>query len=248
MNVSLYQAAAAMNANARWQEIVAENLSTGQIPGSRKQDISFAAVQAGMCPELAGVNRNQFVIPSAVPGTNLSQGELRPTNDPKDFAIEGPGFFEIQLPNGDKGYTRNGEFLLNAQNQLITKQGYLVMSNRGPIQLDASNTSPISVSPSGDISQGGTNKGKLNVMEFADPRQLTSIGQGMYLADKPGMTPQTATASQVRQSFLENANMSPLKEMGSLITAMRMFESNQKVLQMQDDRMGRVISDLGNPA
>ena len=70
------------------------------------------------------------------------------------------------------------------------------------------------------------------------------IGQGYYLAAK-GVKPADAQSTAVRQGYLEGSNTSPTVEMSSLITAMRMFESNQKVLSMQDERMGKVISDLG---
>src|SRR6266536_6031406 len=129
MNVSLYQAAAAMNANSRWQEVIAENLAGSSIPGSRKQDVSFSAVSAGMAPGLAGLHGGGFVMPMSTATVNFQQGTLRPTTLPTDLAIEGPGFFEVQLPNGSHGFTRDGELQLNAQGQLVTKQGYLVLGD-----------------------------------------------------------------------------------------------------------------------
>ena len=71
------------------------------------------------------------------------------------------------------------------------------------------------------------------------------MGGGYYAMTNPDQKPEDAKSSSVRQGYLEAANTSPTAEMSSLITAMRMFESNQKVMQMQDDRMGKVISDLG---
>jgi flagellar basal-body rod protein FlgF len=248
MNVSLYQAAAAMNANARWQEVIAENLAGSSIPGSRKQDISFSAVSAGMAPGLTGLNGGGFVMPMSTATVNFQPGTLRPSGLPTDLAIEGPGFFEVQLPNGSHAFTRDGELQLNAQGQLVTKQGYLVMSDSGPLQLDPTNSAPISVSGSGEVSQGGGVKGRIRLMEFNQPNQLKPIGGGCFLADNPRAQAVPAQTSQLRQGFLEGPNTSPTTEMASLITAMRMFEANQKVMTMQDDRMGRVITDLGNPS
>jgi flagellar basal-body rod protein FlgG len=74
---------------------------------------------------------------------------------------------------------------------------------------------------------------------------LTSIGGGYFLAGSSGAQPVAATASTLRQGFLEASNSSPTAEMASLITSMRLFEANQKVLQTQDDRMGKVITELG---
>ncbi len=246
MNVSLYQAAAAMNANSRWQEVIAENLAGSSIPGSRKLDISFSGVPGTGGPGLPGINGGTHVMPSSTASVNFQQGTLRPTGLATDLAIEGPGFFEVQLPNGGHAFSRDGELQLNAQGQLVTKQGYLVLGDSGPLQLDPANSSPISVSANGELSQGGNLKGRIRLVEFSQPNQLKPIGGGCFLAVHPQSQPMAAQASQLRQGFLEGANTSPTTEMASLITAMRMFEANQKVMQMQDDRMGRVISDLGS--
>src|SRR6185503_104226 len=99
MNVSLYQAAAAMNATSRWQEMISDNLADSSVPGARKQDISFAAVEAGLPSSRLGMNGDRFVIPAARPALNFQQGEINPTGIVTDFAIDGPGFFQVQMPN-----------------------------------------------------------------------------------------------------------------------------------------------------
>jgi flagellar basal body rod protein FlgG len=245
MDVSLYQAAAAMNATARWQDMIAGNLSTASTAGSRKRDVSFSSVQAGVNSSMAGTGRANFAIPSANCTVNFQQGDLRSTGSAMDFALEGAGMFTIQMPDGQNAYTRDGEFRLNAQSQLVTKQGYTVMSDSGPLQMDANNPAPITVASSGEVSQGADVKGTLSLVEFAKPQDLTMISNGYFRNDNN----QAATASEgtsVRQGFIEASNASPTMEMAGLITAMRMFETNQKVLQMQNDRMGRIITDLGS--
>jgi len=245
MEVSLYQAAAAMNATERWQEMISNNLATASIPGARKHEISFSAVQA----TLASSNPTSpgFVIPVAREATNFQQGELHSTGSPLDFALEGPGFFSVRMPDGQPAYTRNGEFQLSSQGQLVTAQGFPVLGDNGPIQFDADSSSSITISATGEVSQGGEQKGKLQISEFDKPSLLTAIGSGLLRADSPALKPVPGDATRVRQGFIESANSSPTTEMASLITAMRMFESNQKVLSMQSDRMSREISDLGNP-
>ena len=74
MNVSLYQAAAAMNANSRWQELIADNLADSSVPGARKQDVSFSAIEAGLPSGQLGLNGERFVMPSARGVINFSQG------------------------------------------------------------------------------------------------------------------------------------------------------------------------------
>ena len=245
MNVSLYQAAAAMNANSRWQELIADNLADSSVPGARKQDVSFSAVEAGLPSGQLGLNGERFVIPAARPSINFTQGEINPTGVATDFAADGPGFFQVKMPNGETAFTRDGEFHISAQGLLTNKRGFPIEGDAGPIQLDPNNSAPMNVSATGQVSQGAESKGQIKMVEFKDPRALTVIGQGYYLAAKNGAKPADAQSTTVRQGYLEGANTSPTVEMSSLITAMRMFESNQKVIQMQDERMGLVITSLG---
>ncbi|MEO8426477.1 MAG: flagellar hook-basal body protein [Verrucomicrobiota bacterium] len=248
MNVSLFQAAAALNANSRWQESIAENLSSSSIPGFKRQELSFASIQAGLMPPTAAHPSGSlahFTIPVATVATNFGTGEMKRTGVETDVAIEGRGFFEIQLPNGATAYTRDGEFQPNAQGQLATKQGYLVLGESGPIQLDMNQGGPISISQTGEFNQGADAKGKIKVVDFNDPSLLTSIGGGLFLASNTNLQTAEVPSINLRSGFLENANTSATAEMVNLISAMRQYEANQHVIQMQDDRMGKTISELG---
>ncbi len=247
MNVSLYQAAAAMNANTRWQEVIAENLAASSIPGARKQEVSFSAVQAGLTPGLTAQSNGNYVMPAATTSMNFQPGLLKPTGVSTDVAIEGPGFLEVQLPDGTHAYTRDGELHLNAQAQLVTKQGYRVIGEGGPLQMDPSNTAAMTISPTGELTQSGEVKGTIRLVDFSQPNLLRGIGDGYFVTDS-SQKASAASGARLRQGYLEGANISPTQEMASLLTAMRMFEANQKVMTMQDDRMGRAISDLGNPS
>jgi flagellar basal-body rod protein FlgF len=250
VNVSLYQAASALNANARWQEVISENMAASTIPGFKKQDLSFQAVQAGMLsPTTAGgrANAQAVSLPAARNHVNFSAGEIRRTDVNTDLAIEGTAFFEVQLPNGTTAYTRDGEFKLNAQGQLVTKQGYLVMGEGGAVQLDPNNSLGLTFAPDGTISQGADVRGKLSLVAFNDPNLLSTTGGGFFIAKDPALQPEPDSNSTLRQGFLEGSNTSAVAEMANLINVMRAYEANQRVVQMQDERMGRAISELGNP-
>lgn len=238
-----------MNANARWQEIIAGNLASSSTPGYKKQEVSFSAIQAGlMSPSTPSTYdiAHRFSLPLGSAFTNFQPGELKSTNVPTDLAIEGAGFFEVQLPNGSPAYTRDGELSMSPQGGLVTKQGYAVMGDAGPLTLDTSVSAPISIAADGTVTQGNEVRGKLKLVGFPDPSMLTAVGQGCYQATRPGLLPEASTAT-VRQGFLEAANTTPVMEMTNLISALRMYEANQKVIQAQDERMGRLISELGNP-
>ena len=150
-----------MNANAQWQEAISENLAAASIPGFKKQDLSFEAVQAGMMSSANPDPRVQFAMPRFSASTNFTPGALRPTGVSTDVAIEGKGFFSVQMPDGGTGYTRDGEFHVNASGQLTTKQGFPVLGDSGPIQIDPNIGGSITISNSGEISQGAVIRGKL---------------------------------------------------------------------------------------
>jgi flagellar basal body rod protein FlgG len=249
VNVSLFQAASALNANSRWQEVIADNLASSAVPGYKGQQLTTAAIQAGLLPTSnllsAGLPQN-FVLPKAAATTNFQPGLIKYTGDSTDVAIDGQGFFAVQLPTGATGYTRNGEFQINTHGQLVTSEGYTVLGVDGPIQKNLQDPSPLSISTNGQVSQGASIKGQLKLTDFDQPGLLTQISGGYFVAQNPNINSSRST-STLRQNYLEASNTSTVSEMANLITATRGFEANQHVIQIQDDRLAKTISELGNP-
>jgi flagellar basal-body rod protein FlgF len=251
VNVSLYQAAAALDASSRWQEVIAENLASSSVPGYKQQQLSQAAVQAGMMPALGARNAAQyFSVPQTSVTTNFSSGEFKVTGNHSDVAIEGKGFFEVQLPNGQTGLTRDGEFQVSSKGLLVTKESFPVLgitgAVTGPIQLSRDQSGPLSISSTGLVTQGSQTQGQLKVMDVAQPQWLTKISGVYFVAQNPKAGLQQSK-STLREGYLEASNSSTLSEMASMLTASRGFEANQKVIQIQDDRMNKTINELGNP-
>ncbi|HAM70730.1 MAG TPA: hypothetical protein DCM86_03715 [Verrucomicrobiales bacterium] len=242
MNVSLFQAAAGMNASSRWQEIIAQNMAAGQAPGYKRQDANFESIAAGLIP-VASAGGSHYVLPRVTSTTNFAPGALRSTGGNTDLAIDGGGFFAVQLPSGDVGYTRDGEFHRNASGQLVTKNGYAVLGDNGPIQLDA-NGPDVTISNTGEITQGLDQRGKIRIVEFSDTQLLTDAGGGFFLAKNPALKTADAASPSIRQGFLELANGNSVSEMAQMVSSLRMFEMNQRVVQSQDERMGKTISEL----
>jgi flagellar basal body rod protein FlgG len=235
-----------MTANSKWQDIVAQNLASASVPGYKKLEVSFDAVQAGV---LGGSGaRNALTFPHAQISTNYSSGEMKYTGSVTDLAIQGNGFFVVETSDGATGYTRDGEFQIDSKGQLVTKSGDKVVADQGSLQINQRDSSPINISSTGVVSQGGQMRGKLKVVEFSDPSRLQSAGGGIYTDANNEAQASTQESPELRQGYLESANTSAVNEMTSLISAMRAFETNQRVVQMQDDRMGRAISELGNPS
>ena len=237
MNVSLYQATSALNAMDRWLEVIAENIASASVPGFKKQEFSFAAVAASAGARTA-------LLPQGQESTNFRSGDFRVTGVKTDAAVDGPGFFEVVLPDGRAGFTRDGEFRIGTGGQLLTKNGFPVQGEGGPIQLDPNNRAELSISTRGEVSQGAARKGTLKLVEFAEVRQLTRINGGYFLADQPGAGAGAATVSTVRQGVVESANTSTTTDMAQLLTAMKFYEANHKTVQAQDERMSRSINEL----
>jgi flagellar basal body rod protein FlgG len=247
MNVSLYQAAAAMNANSLWQDVVADNLASNSVPGFKKQSLTTAAVQAGLMSVDASGQPRYFSVPQSSVSVSFKNGEMQYTGNDKTAAIEGNGFFQVELPDGSTAVTRDGEFQINAHGQLVTKEGYIVTGESGPITLDPHNLNPLTISATGEVTQGGAIKGKISLVDYQNPSQLTQTNGVYFLPTSPALKTKDATGV-LREGFIETANGTSLGEMTNMMTSMRAFEANQHVIQIQDDRIGKVISDLGNTA
>ena len=170
--------------------------------------------------------------------TDHSQGTLEMTNDRFNFAIQGPGFFEIETPEGTR-YTRNGSFSRNEEGELITANGHRVLGDGGPITLPAGD---LIVGEQGDISVDGVGQGRLRIVRFANPQGLVPIGRSLYRAD---VAPEEAPDSLVRQGFLEGANFDLVNEMVHMMTTFRYFETAQKAVQIQDETLDRAVNQVG---
>jgi flagellar basal-body rod protein FlgF len=247
VNVSLFQAAAALDANSRWQEVIADNLASSSVPGYKQQQLSQAAVQAGLMSAHGMRNLPQyFSVSTTSTSTNFGAGEMKYTGNGTDVAIEGNGFFTVKLPNGMTGLTRDGEFQINSHGQLVTKESYPVLGIDGPIQLSPDHSGPLSISSAGFVNQGSEKQGQLKVIQVDHPQKLTQLSGGYFMAKDPKLVIKPSTAN-LREGYLESSNTSTLTEMASMMTASRGFEANQHVIQIQDDRLNRTITELGNP-
>jgi flagellar basal-body rod protein FlgF len=244
VNMSVSQAAGALDGYSKWQEIIAENLASASVPGFKRRDISFSSLQGAAA---AGAISGTPAMPAAQAVTSFRPGDMRYTGVATDVAIESTGFFAVQLPNGTTAYTRDGEFKINAQEQLVTKQGYIVLGEAGDIRLDQNALGSLSISSAGVVSQGMEAQGRIKVVDFNQPQLLTPMSGGCFLSENPQLIEAEIAHPSLRQSFLETSNTSTATEMVNLISAMRAFEANQRVIQVHDERMGRAISELGSP-
>src|SRR5690349_13875016 len=180
MDSGFYAACAALMARSQALDLVANNLANTSTPGYRGQHNIFRSFLATASGHL-GSGLNQAVNDFGVSGgsqMDLTQGNLEHTGNDFDFAIQGPGFFKVQTANGPV-YTRNGNFQVSAQGQLITAQGDPVMGEQGVIRIVGG---PVTVSPDGTMSVNGAVAGQIKLVEFPPGTALESVGKTYYSA------------------------------------------------------------------
>ncbi|MGO1117854.1 flagellar basal-body rod protein FlgG [Rhodovibrionaceae bacterium A322] len=172
------------------------------------------------------------------------QGNIDVTDNALDMAINGNGFFQVELPDGNTAYTRAGSFQLSPNGDLVTADGYTVMPGI-TIPVDAVG---ITINPNGEVyvDQDGqvdaTNVGQLELAVFANQAGLEAAGDNLFLETTASgaattATPGTAGYGSLIQGALETSNVNVVTEMSNLISAQRAYEMNSKVIQAADEMM-----------
>lgn len=169
-----------------------------------------------------------------------SQGSMQQTEDPFNVALNGPGFMGVQMPSGEVGYTRDGNFQKSADGTLINASGWPVMGQGGPITIPASSTE-ISIDERGIISDQNGTIGQLQIVEFENVQELEPTGNNIYITDSK---PTAAQNTVVQQGFLEGSNVNSVVEMTRMIEILRDFQTTQKLLDSEHDRLRSAIQKL----
>ena len=178
---------------------------------------------------------------------DFQQGSIKSTGNNLDVAISGKGFFKIQTPAGIR-YTRDGNFTVNSDNQLVTQNGELVQGDGGPITLQgagAETSDNIHIGETGEISVDGAAIGRLDVVDFDDLKKLRKDRSSFFIYQGPAGDEQPAQQYAVQQGALEGANISPAVEMTKMIEVHRLYEAYQKMIQTFDEIDSKAVLEVG---
>ena len=172
-------------------------------------------------------------------------GNLLQTDQNLDFSIkdEGKAFFSIAVPSDNEFtefYTRDGGFELNAAGQLITRQGHFVLGQKGVIQLSGDQ---FTLQKDGTIVQDGVTVDRLLIKQFEDPTTLRKNGQN--LLSPTNETVEVDFSGQVIQSYLEQSNVEVVREMVDMISLMRSYEANQRIITAMDGTLEKAVNEVG---
>ncbi len=173
-----------------------------------------------------------------------TQGTLNPTDNPLDLALDGDGYFQVQLPGGKLGYTRAGNFTRSADGQLVTSQGYPVQ----PAITIPEGASSVTISSDGTVSakvdgaSEATELGQLTISTFANPAGLQALGDNFVAETAASGAAQAGIAGQngrgnIRQGMLEASNVNVVTELVDMIECQRAYEVNSKMISAVDEML-----------
>lgn len=251
---SLWTSATGMQAQELNIDVISNNLANVNTSGFKKsraefQDLLYESLRPAGAASSAdttiptGVQLGHGARPSAVQKM-FSQGDFQNTESELDWAIEGDGFFQVELPNGDASYSRCGEFKLDADGRIVNADGFLLV----PQLTVPTDTVSITVGMDGTVSVIEADDpipreiGTIQLARFVNPAGLRSLGKNLFVptlgsGDEIIGTPGQDGFGTIAQGFLERSNVSVVDEMVNMITAQRAYETNSKVIQTADDML-----------
>lgn len=244
MDLALYAAASGMAAQQRSIDITAENLSNLHTTGYQPLRAQFADVlglQAAAAPGQAPAVA--LGVASAGVRRLVGQGALQPTGDPFDFALDGPGFFRLQRPDGSEVYSRAGHFHPDQIGRLVDDNGNLLLGTSGPLLIPSGATGlrvdeggrAVAFAPDGSQ----VSVGQLSLADFDDPGALLGGAGSLVPTAAAGArrtgAPGAGGLGRVHQGHLEDASVDLVAEMTNLMQAQRLYELNSRALQAADE-------------
>jgi len=259
---SLYTAASGMTAQQLNLDNIANNLSNSSTAGFRSRRIHFQDMiyQNMVTPGSAATQQTTVAAGLQIglgtrPGVSAvtqTQGELSSTGNSLDMSIQGQGFFQIKMPNGETGYTRSGSFQMDSQGNVVTADGnqlqptITIPSNAQSVSIGSDGTVSVTIPGQTAAQQIGT----IQLAMFANPGGLNSVGNNIFMpttasgdaiVGTPGGTEGLGT---IQQGMLEQSNVNVVAEFVQMIIAQRAYESNSRVVQAAD-QMLQQLNQLG---
>jgi flagellar basal-body rod protein FlgF len=245
----LYSAVSAMVMNATRQQVLTHNIANMETPGFKQILTTVNDFMQDQSVYVNGKNGSKSMEYVGALGlgsqigrefVDFEAGPMEQTENPLDLAIQGNGFFHVNTPEGER-YTRDGRFLRDSDNNLVTVEGYKVLDDAGQeIQLP---DGEVSVSSNGNITVNGQQVAQLGFGVFENPRDELQHTEGNLFSGPAESTSQDE--SRVVQGYLESSNANPSQVMTQLVEVARSYEAAQKLVQNQDELLGKTIASLG---
>ena len=261
MHGALFVAKTGLSAQDTALKVIANNLANANTVGFKKDRAVFEDLMYQIQRQPGAQSAEDSQLPSGLQlgsgvrtvGTQklFEVGEFINTGESFDVAIGGRGFIPITQPNGDTAYTRSGQLHLNADNQLVTSEGFLldpeITLPSGVLDMTIAGDGTVSVVLAGDTN--GQTVGQIQLADFVNPQGLQAMGQNLYLETASSGTPTLNTpgeggVGQLKQGMLEGSNVNAVEELVNMITTQRAYEINSKVISTADQMLSFVTQNL----
>ncbi len=249
-----------MRAHLDREDVVARNLDNILTPGYKEE----AGAIDGFAATLSRVESRSVDSPTRLAmsataigslgvetamdrvSVNFRQGPLEETHRPLDVALVGDGFLQAMTPQGPM-FFRGGPLYRDADSKLVTSEGYPVLDSNGQDLVLRGNV--VSIAPNGAITVDNKPAGNLSLVEFAPGTELSKVGDEFYTPDSPSAPlPVAATNTTVKQGYLEGSNVDEVSAMTELVSLVRAYQASQRMLQAEDELLGKAVNDVGRVA
>jgi flagellar basal-body rod protein FlgG len=251
---ALWTAASGMESQQKNIDVIANNLANVNTTGFKKSRADFQDLMYQNLKTTGAPSTNTTQIPTGIQiglGSRLAAvtkifttGDFSQTGNELDLAIEGDGFFQIQLPDGSTAYSRSGAFKKDSTGRVVTSDGYPLL----PAITIPTNATKTTIGTDGTVSvlQAGQNTatqvGNIQLASFSNPSGLSAQGKNLFIVSDASGAATTGTPGQtglgtLAQGFLEMSNVSVMEEMVNMITGQRAYEVNSKAVQAADEML-----------
>ena len=255
---SLWIARTGLDAQQTQLDVISNNMANVSTSGFKRSRAVFEDLLYQTMRQPGAQSSQQTQIPSGLQlGTGVrtvstarifTQGALQKTENSLDMAINGNGFFGVQMPDGTTTYTRDGSFQRDSQGRIVTSEGYPLQPgitiDADVLTVSVANDGTVNVTRAGDP---GTPQaiGSVPIYTFINPTGLQSMGQNLFLETASSGTPNQNIAGAngagtINQGYVEASNVNVAEELVSMIQTQRAYELNSKVVSTSDAMLGRL--------
>jgi len=254
---ALYTAVTGLITGEAQQSVVTNNIANSNTDGFKSENLSVKSFDDVLIQNYAKTINGKNVkstLGSLSQGseidavnTDFAQGVLTTTDKSTDFGIEGKGFFTVQRDNGittKNYYTRTGDFHIDGSGYLVTDSGDKVLGKNNAtnkIEPILVGNGKLQSDKYGNISIDGKSSYKFDTVDFKDYKSIKKVGDNLF----DGANPIQNANVTVRQNTLEKSNVNVTNEMVNMMSIMRNFESNQKIMQSIDETLGQAVNNVG---
>lgn len=237
----IYTSASAMVPRLKKQELVANNLANASTPGYKKDRLfvqELTKAEKRLRPQKS--DWQEPMVDQIY--TSFAPGAFDRTGNPLNLAIDGDGFFQVELADGSRALTRNGAFSVSADGLLEIPGGATLIGEGGAIEVGSGK---VEISATGIVTSDGQNVGRITPVTVENFDTLHKVGGSLFVVPE-GTELIPIETSNIQQGFLEASNVDIVKEMIEMIISFRNYEADSKAIKTQDDSLEQLFNRVGS--